>query len=133
MPTNPWPRSALLGAILGLPLLGGGGRVAMRAFAWLTDVAPAFSFEGTLTVLLLGLASGIAGGLLYALLDWLSPHRRWVRALLFATGLLLLKLRGLNPVTVQKLLLFAPVVLLYGAAVELMWHRGRAQQPQFSG
>jgi hypothetical protein len=129
---NPWLRGPLLGAVLGLPILGGGGRLAMRAIAWQTNVPGAFSFEGTLTVLLSGLASGLAGGVLYALCSWLAPRRRWLRGVLFASALVLLTLRGLNPVSTLTLTWFAPVVLLFGASFEWAWHRQRAERPMVS-
>jgi hypothetical protein len=133
MSTNPWVRGPLLGAVLGLPILGGGGRLAMRAIAWQTNVPGAFSLEGTLTVVLSGLASGIAGGVLYALLVWLAPRRRWLRALLFTSALILLMLRGLNPVSTLTFTMFAPLVLSYGALFEWMWHRRRVEQPLLTG
>ena len=125
--TNPWLRGVTLGSLVGLPLLGAGGRIAMRVIAHLTGAPSAFTPSGTLTVLLMGIASGIAGGVLYAALAWLLPHRRPLRGGLFALGLGLLTLRGLSPATALSLALFMPLALLYGVLFELAWHRVAAR------
>lgn len=123
MTTRRWLRGPLLGALVGLPLLGGGGRLAMHAIALTTPGAQrAVSVEGTITVLLAGLAAGIAGGAIYAILERLLPARRAVRGILFVLALVLLTLRGLQPVRPLPLALFLPLVLLYGALVEWAWH-----------
>jgi hypothetical protein len=57
----------LLGAGLGLLVLGGGGRAVMRGIALATDAPNALSVGGTVTVLAAGAAAGAAGALLYAL------------------------------------------------------------------
>ena len=120
---HPWMRGPLLGAVIGLPILGGGGRLAMRLVAVLTSAPSAFTLEGTLTVLLAGLASGVGGGLFYALLSQLLPrHRAW-RGAFFAVGLILVTLRGLHPVRPMALAVFLPLVVVYGVMVEWAWHR----------
>ena len=120
---HPWIRGPLLGAVIGLPILGGGGRRAMRLIAVLTSAAASVSFEGTLTVLLAGLASGVGGGLFYSLLSQLVPRHRGWRGVLFAIGLVLVTLRGLHPVRPLPLALFLPLVALYGVVFEWAWHR----------
>ena len=120
MTTRRWIRGPLLGALLGLPILGGGGRLAMHALA--SDVQRSVTVQGTITVLLAGTAAGLAGGAIYALLDRLLAARRLMRGLLFAIVLTLLTLRGLRPVQPLALALFLPLVLLYGALLERAWH-----------
>jgi hypothetical protein len=85
--------------------------------------------QGTITVLLAGLAAGIAGGVIYAVLARVLPTRRVLRDALFAVILVLLTLRGLNPVRPLNLLLFMPVVLVYGIALERAWH-ARSHSPR---
>jgi hypothetical protein len=123
MTIHPWWRGPLLGAMLGLPILGVGGRLVMRLLTVLTDAPAAASVEGTLTVLAAGTVSGIGGGLLYAVLTRLLPRHRWLRGALFAAALVLLTLRGLHPVRPVPLALFLPLALLYGVLLELAWHR----------
>ena len=122
MTTHRWIRGPVLGALLGLPVLGGGGRLAMHAFSFTAGAQRVVSVDGTITVLVAGLGAGIAGGAIYALLDRVMPTRRTARAALFAVLLVLLTLRGLNPVQPVSLALFLPVVLLYGALFERAWH-----------
>src|SRR5215204_5874761 len=115
---RPALRGPLLGALLGLPILGGGGRLAMHAIALTSEAQRVVSVEGTITVLLAGVGAGLAGGAIYALLDRVLPQRRFARGLLFLAVLVLLTLRGLRPVTPLSLALFMPLALLYGAAFE---------------
>jgi len=117
-----WLRGPLLGALLGLPILGGGGRLAMHAVAITTNAQHSVTVQGTITVLLAGLAAGTAGGVIFALLARVFPTRRLLRAALFALVLALLTLRGLNPVQPLTLALFLPIVLVYGWLLERAWH-----------
>ena len=87
-----------------------------------TEAQHSVTVEGTITVLLAGLAAGIAGGVIYALLARVLPARRLLRDVLFAVILELLTLRGLSPVSALALSLFMPVVALYGVALERAWH-----------
>jgi hypothetical protein len=120
---SPWAFGPMLGIALGLPVLGGGGRIAMRVIAHATNVAPSFSIEGTITVLLMGAVSGAAGGLIYAVLARLLPTRQIARALAFAAVLILLTLRGTSPSTPVTLSLFLPVMLVYGTLFHVAWQR----------
>jgi hypothetical protein len=125
---RPWSFGALLGAAAGLPVLGVGGRMAMRLLAIASHAPPSFSPSGTMTVLLAGLASGVAGGLLYATLCRFVTRPRWVRSALFAAALVLLTLRGLHPVQPLAFNLFMPLALAYGAIVDAAysaWYRRR--------
>ena len=130
MNVRQWLQGPLLGAAIGLPILGGGGRVAMRGIAVFTGAPGGFTAEGTLTVLLLGTASGFAGGTIYAILAALLPRKRSWRDLIFAIVLCLLTLRGLNPVTMLSLALFLPPVVVYGVLLEWAWHRMAASHPR---
>ena len=117
-----WVRGPLLGALLGLPILGGGGRLAMHAIALTSEAQRSVTLQGTITVLLAGLAAGTAGGAIYVVIARVIPARRLLRATLFALVLALLTLRGLNPVQPLSLALFMPIVLVYGIAFERAWH-----------
>jgi hypothetical protein len=130
MNVRQWLQGPLLGAVIGLPILGGGSRLAMRGIALSTGAPGAFTAEGTLTVLLLGAASGFAGGAIYAILAALLPRKRSLRDMIFAIVLCLLTLRGLNPVTMLSVVLFMPPVAIYGVLLEWAWHRRAAAQPR---
>jgi hypothetical protein len=118
---EPWTFGLLLGAGVGLVVLGVGGRIAMRAIALASHTPSAFSVGGTATVVLLGVASGVGGGLLYALLYRLVPRPRFVRSGLFGITLVLLTLRGLRPVQPLAIEWFMPLALAYGAIVDVAY------------
>lgn len=89
----------------------------------LTDSAGGVTFEGTLTVLLLGAGWGAIGGAIRGLMD-IGGRLPWpVRCGLFAVVCLALTLRGLNPIDSLRLLLFLPVVIAYVVVVEIVWWR----------
>ena len=94
----------------------------MHAVALTSEAQRSVTVQGTITVLLAGLAAGTAGGAIYAVLARVIPARRLLRAALFAVVLALLTLRGLNPVQPLTLALFMPIVLVYGIAFERAWH-----------
>jgi hypothetical protein len=125
--TEPVVRALLLGAAVGFVVLGIGGRLAMRAIAVANHVPAGFTFDGTTTVVLLGVVSGIAGALLYALLHRYIQRRRLVRSALFTLALVLLTLRGLRPIQPLALEWFMPLAVAYGAIVDVVytWWAGR--------
>lgn len=122
---NPWLLALVAGGTAGLIVLGLGGRYAMRLSAIASGRAPDWTFEGTLTVVLLGTGIGAAGALIRAAAARWLPARvpEWPRTALFALACLLLALRGVSPFTTQTLALFMPVVALYAIGVELAWRR----------
>lgn len=121
---SPWVFDPLMGMALGLPILGIGSRIAMRIIAHATNVAPGFSLGGTMTVVSLGVVSGAAGGLIYAVLFRVLRDRATLRAVIFGVILVLLTLRGASPFTPLTLSLFLPLTLLYGALLHFV-HRLR--------
>jgi putative exporter of polyketide antibiotics len=122
--SSPWVFDPLLGFALGLAILGIGGRIAMRVIAHATNVAPAFSLGGTITVVFLGAVSGIAGGFIYAVLARLLPRGTVFRGVAFGIILALLTLRGASPSTPLTLSLFLPLTFLYGGLLDYV-HRRR--------
>ncbi|MBC7834946.1 MAG: hypothetical protein H7Y88_07575 [Phycisphaerales bacterium] len=112
-----------MGIALGLPILGIGGRIAMRVISHATNIAPGFSLGGTMTVVFMGAVSGAAGGLIYAVLARFLPNRLVVRAALFGIILVLLTLRGLSPASALSVSLFLPLTLLYGGLMDFAWRR----------
>jgi len=119
--------TVLWGAALGALILGVGGRVAMRLIAEATGGITAFSIGGSLTVLFLGAVSGAIGGML--LVGARALLRRWPPATTITFWLLLLAiaLRGLHPVDRLRLLLFLPLVAMFG--VLLQWRTWRYRLP----
>jgi len=116
-----WLAGAGLGAAIGMLVLGMGGRLAMRGIAHVVGQPPSFSLGGTVTVVLLGLVSGLVGGLVFVGLWFLLPRWRVLRATLFWAFLTLMTLRGLLPLDTPRLVLFGPLVVVYGIALEFLW------------
>lgn len=123
LPKRSLPTALALGAAVGAVFLGVGGRVAMRIFALMTERAPGWSFEGSLTVVFFGAVFGMIGGLLL----WLG--RRYFRSSPLARGALfwipltLLYLRVLSPLNNDSLVAFTPFVVAYGVVLYRVWCR----------
>jgi hypothetical protein len=119
----------LWGLLLGLAILGIGGRVAMWIIAQKTTGTSSFTLGGTATVLFLGLLSGGLGALI--LLVARHFFWRWRRAttVLFWLALALLTWRGLGPVDNLRLTTFLPVVALFGGLLQAATFRYRPQGP----
>ena len=132
--SNPAVRRAgatlLTGIALGTIILGVGGRIAMRAIAVKGGTPGMLTPSGTLTVILAGTASGLAGAVFQlvagAITGRLAPRHLWVRRVLFGILLVLVTLRGLSPVQPLALALFGPLVLLYAIAMEVAASRRAA-------
>jgi hypothetical protein len=77
------------GAIAGL-VAGVGARAAMRLVALAGGVAPAFTIEGTLTILVSALLYGVGGGILYVVVRRRLPGSGVRRGLAFGLVVLLL-------------------------------------------
>ena len=122
-PKRSLPTALVLGAAMGLVFLGMGGRVAMRIFALLTDRAAAWSFEGSLTIVLMGAVVGSIGGLLLWLGRRFFGTSPLARGALFWVPLTLLYLRVLSPLSGDSLIAFTPFVVLYGAVLYRIWCR----------
>ena len=124
LPKRSLPTALLLGAMVGAVFLGVGGRIAMRIFAVLDGLPPGFSIGGTLPVILMGAEWGVLGGGLLWLGRRTFPASPMARGALFWIPLTLIFLRGLNPLSVDRLLAFTPFYLMYGAALYRVWcHR----------
>jgi hypothetical protein len=120
-------KTVLWGMLVGVVILGVGGRVAMRGIALATVGAGGFSVGGTMTVLFLGLVSGAAGGLI--LFTARSFFHRWppLPTLAYWGALVFLAFRGLHPVDTLRLALFLPLIALYGLL--LQWRTWRYRCP----
>src|SRR5512132_637817 len=76
-------RSDLLrGALLGLVILGIGGRLLMRVIAHMEGRVPAFTIQGSTTVVFAGTVAGLLSGLIYHLLRRFV-RQAWVRTAAF--------------------------------------------------
>jgi len=116
--SRPATRTILAGTVLGLLILGIGGRVAMALISHQTTGAWRSTVGGTVTVVALGAASGFAGALLALSSRWamrrLIPGRAWPQYAVFFLLLLLVTLRGLRGTPAVGFWYFPPLVVLYG-------------------
>jgi hypothetical protein len=133
----PFGGPARLGEKLGLGLVAGlaggavaglGARLAMRGVALAGGLAPAFTLEGTLFLIVLGVIVGLPFGLVYVALRPALPGRGAWKGI--AYGVLLFAVFLAPPFLFYRegeatlasplvtVLLFGPVALAYGAAVE---------------
>ena len=126
-----WMFALTLGAGLGALILGGGGRLAMRGITLWEGRTHLLSLGGTLSVIGYGVAFGVLGACLRAALD--VAAERWVPvrapgsapSAVFAIVCLALAVLLLTPLTVHRLVLFPPLVVLYVIALEACWRRWR--------
>ena len=128
-------REALIGAGLGLLILGAGGRAVMRAIALFAGAPAAISVGGTLTVLAAGAAAGAAGVLLHALSRMVATRvvrgrgrmRDALHLALFASLLVGVTARGLHGSPPRQAMGFWPLVLVYGVLlVRVLARRSQA-------
>ena len=120
---NPWVFGPVVGAVVGLPILGIGSRIAMRLVAVGTDRPGAFTVEGSLTVIFFGVVAGLAGGAIYAVLARFLPRRTAIRRIIFGVIIALLTLRGVSPATAFTLSLFLPLTVAYAILLDVIWRR----------
>ena len=120
----------LAGAVVGLVILGVGGRIAMRIIAIVAGQAPGFSVGGTLDVLLLGALWGAPGGPIVLALPRLIARQRLVcgvalGALGFAVAMLTVGRQLSGPVAGPRVwpiavALCAALFLAYGIVVDIV-------------
>ena len=139
---RPWLRDALqtlaAGAAGGLLVLGLGGRLAMAAIQLQSAGDSSWTFGGTMTVVLLGGASGLAGAAMLLLSEWITRRLGappWTAYLLLAAMLGLVTLRGLRGTAPVGALYFYPLVGVYAALLVLSCRflRVRSTGPQRPG
>lgn len=124
LPRRSFVTAITLGAVVGTIFLGIGGRVAMRFIALLDGTAPGFSFGGSMSVVIMGAVWGMLGGGLLWFGRRTFKTSSVARAAVFWIPLTLIFLRGLNPLSVDRLIAFTPFYLMYGAALYRVWcHR----------
>jgi hypothetical protein len=118
-------RSDLIrGTVLGLLILGIGGRVLMRVIAHMEGRVPVFT-EGTITVLLAGTVAGALTGLIYYLLRRFV-RKPWLRTAAFITICELISWRGVSGLLPLPQAMFMTLALVYLVIVDLL---GRRSQP----
>jgi hypothetical protein len=108
--------SVVVGAVVGLIVLGVGGRILMRIIAHWEGRQPVLSPDGTLTVVTMGTIAGTAAGIIYGLL------RRFIKSyplqiVAFFVFCVVVTLYGVKELLVRPKLLFVGLTLVYCAIV----------------
>lgn len=136
---RPWLRHSLqmlaAGAIVGLFVLGLGGRLAMAAIQIQTTGDSSWSLGGTMTVIVLGAVSGLAGAAIALVAEWITRRLRapaWLQYVLLGAALILVTMRGLRGTAPVGALYFYPLVGLYAALLIVSGRvlRARCSQSQ---
>ena len=117
--------AAALGALVGLPTLGLGGRLAMFGFARFTARPSFWTVRGTLTVAISGAVAGSIAALIYLAVDrWLLRRvPSSLRGMVFGALVFGVASPGIRPPWPLTFALFAPAFLAYGVIFEMCWRR----------
>ena len=116
-------RWILRGGVVGLLVLGIGGRLLMRVIAH-REHRPVmeFTIPGTLTVLFAGTVAGLAAGLIYYLLRRFV-QASWVRTIGFVAICGLIAWRGVHGLLLVPQLMFMALALVFLAIIDVMGRR----------
>jgi len=117
-------RSDLLrGALLGLLVLGIGGRLLMRVIAHMEGRVPAFTVPGSLTVVFAGTVAGAFAGLIYHLLRRFV-RKPWIRTAAFIAICELVSWRGVHGLLPLPQVMFMTLALVYMVIVDTLGRHG---------
>ena len=117
-------RSDLLrGALLGLLILGIGGRLLMRVIAHMEGRVPAFTLPGSLTVVFAGTVAGLLAGLIYHVLRRFV-RRPWIRTAAFIVICELISWRGVHGLLPLPQVMFMTLALVYLVIVDALGRHG---------
>ena len=116
-------RSSLIrGTLLGLLILGVGGRLLMRVVAHMEGRAPAFTPEGSLAVVFYGGLAGAFSGLVYYVLARFV-NKPWLRTAAFILICGLIALRGVSGLLPVPQLMFVALALVYLVIMDVLGRR----------
>ena len=122
-------RSDLLrGAILGLLILGIGGRLLMRVIAHMEGRVPSWTLPGSLTVVFAGTVAGLLAGLIYHLLRRFT-RKPWIRTAAFIAICELVSWRGVHGLLPLPQVMFMTLALVYLVIVDALGRHGAKSLP----
>jgi hypothetical protein len=118
----------IVGAAVGIPTLGLGGRLAMFGFARFTARPTIWTVRGSFTVAMSGALAGSLAALIYVAVDrWLRRARPALRGTVFGALVFGVASPGIRPPWALTFALFAPAFLAFGLIFELCWRLQRTQ------
>jgi hypothetical protein len=119
-------RWALRGAVVGLLVLGIGGRLLMRVIAHREHRSVmVFTIPGTLTVVFAGTVAGLGAGLIYYLVRRFV-RESWVRTAVFVVICGLFVWRGVHGLLLVPQLMFMALALVFLIILDAMGRRTAA-------
>jgi hypothetical protein len=125
-------RSSLVRAtLLGLVILGIGGRLLMRVAAHMEGRAPAFTIEGTVAVIFYGTVAGVFAGIVYYVLGRFVTSS-WIRTTLFFVICGMISWRGVHGLQPVQQAIFMALALFYLVSVDLLGRRSRHRQLSYA-
>jgi len=107
------------GTLLGLLVLGIGGRLLMRVIAHMEGRVPAFTLSGSLTVVFAGTVAGAFAGLIYHLLRRFV-RKPWIRTAAFIVICEVVSWRGVSGLLPLPQLMFMTLALVYLVIVDAL-------------
>jgi hypothetical protein len=110
------------GTLLGLVILGIGGRLLMRVIAHMEGRVPAFTLGGSITVVFAGTVAGALAGLIYHLLRRFV-HKPWIRTAAFIAICELVSWRGVHGLLPLPQAMFMTLALVYLVIIDLLGRR----------
>jgi hypothetical protein len=110
------------GTVLGLLILGIGGRLLMRVIAHMEGRVPVFTPEGTVAVVFYGTVAGAFSGLIYHLLRRFV-HKPWVRTVAFIAVCELVSWRGVSGLLPVPKAMFMALALVFLVIVDILGRR----------
>ena len=111
------------GVLLGLLILGIGGRLLMRVVAHMEGRVPAFTLPGSLTVVFAGTMAGLLAGLIYHLLRRFV-RKPWIRTAAFLLICELIAWRGVHGLLPLPQVMFMTLALVYLVIVDALGRHG---------
>jgi hypothetical protein len=111
--------SVVVGAVVGLVVLGIGGRIMMRIIAHLEGRHPVLSPSGTFNVVMMGTIAGTAAGVIYGLLRRFVQNYP-VQIAAFFVFCVVFTLYGVKELLIRPKLLFVALTLVYCAMVAVV-------------
>jgi hypothetical protein len=119
-------RSDLIrGTLLGLLILGIGGRLLMRVIAHMEGRVPVFTPEGSIAVVFFGTVAGASAGLIYYLLRRFM-REPWMRTAAFIAVCGLISWRGVHGLLPLPQAMFMTLALAYLVTMDLIGRRSRS-------
>jgi hypothetical protein len=116
-------RSDLIrGTLLGLIILGIGGRLLMRVIAHMEGRNSVFTYRGSVTVVFAGTVAGALAGFIYYLLRRFVRNS-WVRTGAFIAICELISWRGVSGLLPLPQAMFMSLALVYLVIVDLLGRR----------